>query len=161
MIGAQDFIGFFDWTFEYLRRHFGEAGVTEFFEDTLVHKLNVDALILFKEKGLEGMAEYWGYAFGVGPKTKLTDKFFRFEMHDCPSRGYLIEKGQEAYHDFCEHCMGWITSITIVGNAGGRYAPPTANASLPAHRQSVGPMTSVCRKAGSEVIITAGSTARR
>jgi hypothetical protein len=103
MIGAQDFIGYFDWTFEYLHRHFGEAGVTEFFEDTLAHKLNVDAFLLFREKGLQGMAEYWGYAFGVGPKTMLTDRFFRFEMHNCPSRGYLIETGQEAYHDFCEH----------------------------------------------------------
>jgi hypothetical protein len=112
MIGAQDFIGYFDWTFEYLRRHCGESGVTQFFEDTLAHRLNVDALLLFKEKGLQGMAEYWGYAFGVGPKTMLTDKFFRFEMHNCPSRGYLIETGQEAYHDFCEHCMGWIRVVT-------------------------------------------------
>ena len=111
MIGAQDFIGYFDWTFEYLRVNFGKAGVTDFFEETLAHKCNADALVLFKEQGLQGMAQYWGYAFGVGPKTMLTDDFFRFEMHDCASKRYLMERGLEAYHDFCEHCMGWIKVV--------------------------------------------------
>jgi hypothetical protein len=29
-------------------------------------------------------------------------------MHDCPSKGFLIRNGLGAYHDYCDHCMGWI-----------------------------------------------------
>ena len=32
-------------------------------------------------------------------------------MHDCPSKGHLIQRGLEAYHDYCEHCMGWIKPV--------------------------------------------------
>ena len=30
MIGVQDFIGYYDWTFEYLRRNFGEQAVRDY-----------------------------------------------------------------------------------------------------------------------------------
>jgi hypothetical protein len=29
-------------------------------------------------------------------------------MHECPSKGFLIRNGLGAYHDYCDHCMGWI-----------------------------------------------------
>lgn len=28
-----------------------------------------------------------------------------------PSKGLLIQIGQQEYHDYCQHCMGWIKPI--------------------------------------------------
>ena len=60
------------------------------------------------------MYEYWahtlemeeaGYTFDRG------DDYFRIDMFDCPSKGHLIKRGLAAYHDYCEHCMGWIKPV--------------------------------------------------
>jgi hypothetical protein len=32
-------------------------------------------------------------------------------MHECPSKGYLTQHNLSAYHDYCDHCMGWIKPI--------------------------------------------------
>ncbi len=37
MIGVQDFIGYYDWTFEYLRRNFGEQAVRDYLRDYLAN----------------------------------------------------------------------------------------------------------------------------
>jgi hypothetical protein len=44
----------------------------------------------------------------AGYTLEKTDDYFRIDMFDCPSKGYLIRHELEAYHDYCEHCMGWI-----------------------------------------------------
>ena len=33
---------------------------------------------------------------------------FRIDMHDCPSKGFLILNDLASYQDYCDHCMGWI-----------------------------------------------------
>jgi hypothetical protein len=109
VLGVQDFIGYYDWTFEYLRRNYGEQAVRDYWgkpKPLLIH--------LFREKAFEGMYEYWfhtlemeeaGYTFDRSPD------YFRIDMFDCPSKGYLIKHRLEAYHDYCEHCMGWIKPL--------------------------------------------------
>ena len=32
-------------------------------------------------------------------------------MYACPSLGQLFRTGQRVYHDYCQHCMGWIGPI--------------------------------------------------
>ena len=32
-------------------------------------------------------------------------------MFACPSKGYNLEHGFECYHDYCDHCMGWIKPL--------------------------------------------------
>jgi hypothetical protein len=33
---------------------------------------------------------------------------YRIDMHQCPSKGFLIQNGLVQYRDYCDHCMGWI-----------------------------------------------------
>jgi hypothetical protein len=33
---------------------------------------------------------------------------FRIDMHECPSKGFLLRNGLEQYRDYCDHCIGWI-----------------------------------------------------
>ena len=33
---------------------------------------------------------------------------YRIDMYDCPSKGFLLRNGLENFHDYCDHCMGWV-----------------------------------------------------
>jgi hypothetical protein len=106
MLGVQDFIGYYDWTFEYLRQNYGEKAVWEYWGKPKPHLIR-----LFRERGFDGMYEYWYHTLEMeeaGYTLEQTGDYFRIDMFDCPSKGYLIKHGLEAYHDYCEHCMGWI-----------------------------------------------------
>jgi hypothetical protein len=105
MIGVQDFIGYYDWTFEYLRRSFGEQAVKEYWVKCISEDSQRHARDLIVGKGFDGMYEYWAHTFDRG------EDYFRIDMFDCPSKGHLIRRGLAAYHDYCEHCMGWIKPL--------------------------------------------------
>ena len=109
MLGVQDFIGYYDWTFEYLRRKYGEQAVRDYWG-----KPNPLLIHLFQEKGFDGMYEYWFHTLEMeeaGYTFDRSEDRFRIDMFDCPSKGYLIRHKLEAYHDYCEHCMGWIRPL--------------------------------------------------
>jgi hypothetical protein len=113
MIGAQNFVAYFDWTFEYLRRSFGEDVVLEFWSKSIF--VQKQAWPKIKEKGIKGAAEHWGWQLDseeAGYTNTLTEEYFRIDMHDCPSKGMLMRLGQEEYHDYCNHCVAWIKPIT-------------------------------------------------
>ena len=113
MIGAQDFITYLDWTFEYVRRNFGEEAVTEFWTKSLF--VQRQAWPKLKAKGIRGAAEHWGWQLdseAAGCTNTLTEAYFRIDMFDCPSKGMLMRIDQEAYHDYCNHCIAWIKPVT-------------------------------------------------
>lgn len=114
MIGVQDFCGHYDWTFEYLRRTYGEEAVQRYWRECIAFDSQRHALDLMREKGFDGMEEYWGYTLTqeeAGYAITRTEGTFRIDMHACPSKGFLMEHGLEAYHDYCAHCMGWIGPV--------------------------------------------------
>ncbi|HOE95249.1 MAG TPA: hypothetical protein PLS90_03340 [Candidatus Sumerlaeota bacterium] len=114
MIGVHDFCGHYDWTFEYLRRLGGEELVARYWREAIGFDSQRHALQLFLAKGIEGMAEYWGHTLTLeeaGYRLSRNQDVFRLDMHACPSKGYLIEHGLEAYPDYCTHCIGWIGPV--------------------------------------------------
>jgi len=114
MIGVNDFIPAYDWTFEYLRRNRGEAAVEAFWAESIAFDSQQHANVLIQAKGLQGMAEYWGHTLDSEAAdycTQLAPDYFRIDMYACPSKGALIRIGQQEYHDYCQHCMGWIRPI--------------------------------------------------
>jgi hypothetical protein len=111
MIGVYDFCGHYDWTFEWLRRQGGEALVRQYWDNAIHQDAQRHAAVLIQEQGFAGMAAYWGHTLkqeGAGYHTSAAEGVFRIDMHDCPSKGFLIRNGLGAYHDYCDHCMGWI-----------------------------------------------------
>lgn len=40
--------------------------------------------------------------------TRSADDFVRIDMHDCPSKGFLLRNGLRQHPDYCDHCIGWI-----------------------------------------------------
>ena len=111
MLGVYDFCGHYEWTFEWLREQGGEPLVRQFWDEAIHQDSQTHATELILEKGIEGMKEYWGRTFqaeGAGYHTTTTVNTFRIDMHECPSKGFLIRNDLEQYHDYCDHCMGWI-----------------------------------------------------
>jgi hypothetical protein len=111
MIGVYDFCGHYEWTFEWLKQKGGETLVREHWDQAIHLDSQSHAAALILQKGIQGMKEYWGHTLeceGAGFHTTATEKVFRIDMHNCPSKGFLLRNGLEQYHDYCDHCIGWI-----------------------------------------------------
>lgn len=111
MLGSYDFCGHYEWTFEWLRHQGGEALVREYWDAAIHRDSQTHARDLILPKGLTGMKEYWSHTLdheAAGYTITPTEKVFRMDIHDCPSKGFLVRNGLAQYHDYCDHCMGWI-----------------------------------------------------
>lgn len=111
MIGVYDFCGHYDWTFEWLRQQGGEPLVRHYWDEAIHQDAQRHASELIRKEGFAGMAAYWGHTLdheGAGYHTTAGEGVFRIDMQDCPSKGFLLRNGLGAYHDYCDHCMGWI-----------------------------------------------------
>lgn len=114
MIGVQDFCGHYDWTFEYIRRQHGEEALRQYWTQAIAFDSQSHAAQLISNKGFDGMEEYWGHtltAEEAGYAITRTDRVFRIDMHECPSKGFLLKHNLCAHSDYCEHCMGWIGPV--------------------------------------------------
>ena len=114
MIGCAEFILAYDWTFEYLRRTYGEETVRRYWHECISRDSQLHARELIVGQGFEGMDQYWGHTLAeeeAGYTSVRTDTAYRIDMYACPSQGHLQERGQAHYHDYCEHCMAWLEPI--------------------------------------------------
>jgi hypothetical protein len=114
VIGVNDFILYYDWTFEWLRRRHGDAAVTAYWAESIAFDSQNHAYVLIRDRGLAGMAEYWGHTLDseqAGYRAQLLSDTFRIDMFACPSLGQLLRVEQQTYADYCQHCMGWIGPI--------------------------------------------------
>jgi len=120
MIGCAEFILGYDFTFEYLRRKYGEGAVVRYWQEAIsvdsqrhARELIVPALA-GERGGFAGMEKYWGHTLAeeeAGYTSARREDAFRMDMYACPSQGILKERGQEHFADYCEHCMGWIEPV--------------------------------------------------
>lgn len=111
MIGVYDFCGHYDWTFEWLRQTGGETFVRQYWDEGIHRDAQQHASKLIQQQGLAGMAGYWGHTLShecADYHTTVAGGVFRIDMHTCPSKGFLLRNHLGAYHDYCDHCMGWI-----------------------------------------------------
>lgn len=111
MIGCYDFCGHYEWTFEWMRQQGGHALVKAFWDEAIHRDSQQHAARLIAEMGIEGMKRYWGATLedeGGSHRCTVGTDVFRIDMHECPSKGFLLRNGLEQYSDYCDHCMGWI-----------------------------------------------------
>ncbi len=114
MLGCYDFCGHYEWTFEWFRQQGGESLVREYWDVAIARDSQIHAAALIGAKGIAGMKEYWGHTLdheAAGYAINSTEKVFRIDMHVCPSKGFLIRNGLVQYHDYCDHCIGWIGPV--------------------------------------------------
>ena len=111
MLGVYDFCGHYEWTFAWLETRGGQDLVHEYWDKAINEDSQKHASALILGKGIDGMKEYWGHSLsqeGAGYTTSSTESVFRLDIHECPSKGFLLANGLEQYSDYCDHCIGWI-----------------------------------------------------
>jgi len=73
----------------------------------------------FREGGLQAAHDYWSRIRdeeNCDASLALTEDYFEFSMHSCPSLGKVLDNDAEACELYCDHCMGWIEDL--MRNAG-------------------------------------------
>ncbi|WP_438479726.1 hypothetical protein [Oleiharenicola lentus] len=113
MLGCYDFCGHYEWTFDWLEGRGGHALVKAYWNEAINQDSQRHAVELIKREGFAGMAKYWGHTLleespDLGFTITQLPDLFRVDMHACPSKGFLLRNGLESYHDYCDHCLGWI-----------------------------------------------------
>jgi hypothetical protein len=111
MIGVYDFCGHYEWTFAWLEQQGGAELLHDYWESAICEDSQHHASALIVGKGIDGMKEYWGHTLAeeaAGYRTTATESVFRIDIHDCPSKGFLLRNGLRQYCDYCDHCIGWI-----------------------------------------------------
>ena len=111
MIGSYDFCGHYEWTFAWLEQQGGHDLVRDYWTNAIGADSQRHVAPLIKELGFEGMKRFWAHTLeeeAAGYALTTTPDVFRIDMHDCPSKGFLIRNGLVQHHDYCDHCMGWI-----------------------------------------------------
>lgn len=114
MLGVYDFCGHYEWTFEWLRQQGGETLVQQYWEEAISLDSQRHAEELIRNEGIDGMKKYWGHTLAeeaAGYTTIATKDMIRIDMHACPSKGFLLQNRLCQYHDYCDHCMGWIQPL--------------------------------------------------
>ncbi len=121
MLGCQDFCGYYDWTFHYLRRRFGQQAVDSLWSQAIAVDSQQHYTRAGQEKGLRGLYESWEQT-GVDEQCDWAvtldeeHNLMRIDMRQCPSKGFLIDHDLHAHEDYCDHCMGWIApALDIAG----------------------------------------------
>jgi hypothetical protein len=112
MIGCYDFCGHYEWTFDWLEKTGGHALVRDYWDEAINHDSQRHARDEIRRGGFSGMVKYWGHTLmeespDLGFSISWGPDFFRIDMRDCPSKGFLLRNQLQNYGDYCDHCMGW------------------------------------------------------
>jgi len=116
MLGCHDFCGYYDWTFGYVRKRFG----TEALSDLWAEAVGRDSQRHYEDAGrqdaLAGLVRVWNQT-GIEEHCDWTftldeaRNVLRWDMRQCPSKGFLLSNDCNADEDYCDHCMGWIIPL--------------------------------------------------
>jgi len=127
MLGCHEFCGYYEWTFHYFRRRFGQAAVAQLWADAIGGDSQQHYAEAARRDGLAGLYRTWvktgedescDWTFTLDEARNV----LRWDMRRCPSKGFLLANGLNADEDYCDHCMGWmIPLLRSVGVEVGQH----------------------------------------
>jgi hypothetical protein len=113
MLGCQDFCGYYDWSFHFVRRSWGQAAVELLWREAIGGESQQHYSGPAAESGLRALYKTWvntgedehcDWTFTLDEEKNV----LRWDMRECPSKGFLVKNDLNADEDYCNHCMGWI-----------------------------------------------------
>jgi hypothetical protein len=113
MLGCHDFCGYYDWSFHYVRRRWGQAALELLWRQAIGGESQQHYSRPGTKSGLRALYEIW-VKTGEDEKCDWTftldeeNNVLRWDMRECPSKGFLIRNDLHADEDYCNHCMGWV-----------------------------------------------------
>jgi hypothetical protein len=116
MLGCHDFCGYYEWTFHYMRRRHGQDAVKKLWAEAIGGESQSHYADNGGERGLRGLYDLW-VATGEDEQCDWTftldeaSNTLRWDMRECPSKGFLLKNDLNADEDYCDHCMGWIVPL--------------------------------------------------
>jgi hypothetical protein len=116
MLGCHDFCGYYDWTFHHVRSTFGDAAVRSLWSEAIGDEAQQHYAKAACTNGLRGLLNVWNQT-GDEEHCDWTFTFeeenniLRWDMRQCPSKGFLLDNDLHADEDYCDHCIGWIAPL--------------------------------------------------
>lgn len=116
MLGCHDFCGWYDWTFHFVRRKWGQEAVARLWAEAIGGESQRHYLEAGQRDGLKGLYHTWvktgqdeacDWTFTLDEARNV----LRWDMRRCPSKGFLIAHDRHADEDYCDHCMGWMIPL--------------------------------------------------
>ena len=109
MIGAQEFILFYNELFNVLYEKYGREGPVKLWKKISEESDYIRSLDnLVKNKDIEGIKEHWSgnieHEGGRGVATLYEDEFV-LDWHRCPSVAKLRKTHVRPYKYYCDHCV--------------------------------------------------------
>ena len=112
MFPSDHFVLFYNEVFKYISAK-GKAELEKYY-DRVSRNQEYHCLDLFREKGLQGMYEYWEHIRieeNCDMINRLEDDCYSFEFFSCPSLSKSLDSDAGACPEYCNHCPGWILPI--------------------------------------------------
>lgn len=112
MIPSDHFVRFYNEVFKYLAAK-GDGELKRYY-GRVSENQEAHCLSLFREKGLEGMFEYWErirIEENCAMEHSVEDGCYSFRFSGCPSLGKVLDNDAEPCSEYCNHCPGWILPI--------------------------------------------------
>ena len=117
MIPSDHFVRFYNEVFKYIASK-GDGELRRYYSRVSENQ-EAHCLSLFREKGLDGMYEYWErirIEENCDMEHAVEDGCYRFHFSGCPSLGKVLDSDAAPCPEYCNHCPGWILPImTKVG----------------------------------------------
>ncbi len=116
MLGCHEFCGYYEWTFHFVRRKWGQEAVGRLWAEAIGGESQQHYAEAARQDGLAGLFETWvetgrdeacDWTFTLDPACNV----LRWDMRQCPSKGFLLARDLNADEDYCDHCMGWIIPL--------------------------------------------------
>jgi hypothetical protein len=116
MLGCHDFCGYYDWTFHFVRRRWGPEAVARLWAEAIGGESQGHYAQAARQAGLAGLYRCW---VKTGQEEACDWTFtldedrneLRWDMRQCPSKGFLLAHDLNADEDYCDHCMGWMIPL--------------------------------------------------
>ena len=116
MLDCHEFCGYYEWTFHFMRRSFGQQAVRDLWAEAIGGDSQQHYAKAALEAGLRGLLRVWvktgeeeacDWSFTLDEEKNV----LRWDMRRCPSKGFLIETDRNADEDYCDHCAGWVIPL--------------------------------------------------
>jgi hypothetical protein len=116
MLGCHEFCGYYEWTFHFVRKKWGQQAVARLWAEAIGGESQRHYTEAARRAGLAGLFETW-VATGRDEACDWTftldeaRNVLRWDMRQCPSKGFLLAHDLNADEDYCDHCMGWMVPL--------------------------------------------------
>ena len=116
MLGCHEFCGYYEWTFHYVRRQWGQEAVARLWAEAIGGESQRHYRQAARLAGLAGLYHTWvktgedeacDWTFTLDEARNV----LRWDMRQCPSKGFLTAHDMNADEDYCDHCMGWMIPL--------------------------------------------------